>query len=81
MAMEIQTGLIDTQGARMTKNVKSGQSFKPWSHLKTYNGPPYLFKVLVDGKWKRMSGFDEEHIRNILGRKVPKKVIKIKEKN
>tara|TARA_B100000287_G_scaffold60910_1_gene53231 strand:+ start:620 stop:769 length:150 start_codon:yes stop_codon:yes gene_type:complete len=49
--------------------------------LKTYNGPPYLFKVLVDGKWKRMSGFDEEHIRNILGRKVPKKVIKIKEKN
>ena len=61
----------------MTKKVKSGQSIKPWSHLKTYKGPPYLFKVLMNGKWKKMSGFDEEHIRNILAPKKPKKVIKI----
>ena len=33
------------------------------------------------GKWKKMSGFDEEHIHNILAPKKPKKVIKIKEKN
>ncbi len=65
----------------MTKKVKSGQSIKPWSHLKTYKGPPYLFKVLMNGKWKKMSGFDEEHIHNILAPKKPKKVIKIKEKN
>ena len=65
----------------MTKKVKSGQSIKPWSHLKTYKGPPYLFKVLMNGKCKKMSGFDEEHIRNILAPKKPKKVIKIKEKN
>ena len=73
-------GLIDTQGARMTKKVKSGQSIKPWSHLKTYKGPPYLFKVLMNGKWKKMSGFDEEHIRNILAPKKPKKIVRIKEK-
>ena len=65
----------------MTNKVKSGQSIKPWSHLKTYKGPPYLFKVLMNGKWKKMSGFDEEHIHNILAPKKPKKVIKIKEKN
>ncbi len=50
-------------------------------NLKSYKGPPYLFKVLMNGKWKKMSGFDEEHIRNILAPKKPKKVIKIKEKN
>ena len=32
--------------------------------LKPYTGPPYLWKVLVNGKWKKMSGFDEEHIQN-----------------
>ena len=64
----------------MTKKVKSGQSIKPWSHLKTYKGPPYLFKVLMNGKWKKMSGFDEEHIRNILAPKKPKKIVRIKEK-
>ena len=50
-------------------------------NLKSYKGPPYLFKVLMNGKWKKMSGFDEEHIHNILAPKKPKKVIKIKEKN
>tara|TARA_B100001248_G_scaffold262052_1_gene255807 strand:+ start:3485 stop:3634 length:150 start_codon:yes stop_codon:yes gene_type:complete len=48
--------------------------------LKPYNGPPYLWKVLVEGKWIRMSGFDKEHIQNQLGRKQAKKVVKIKEK-
>ena len=28
----------------------------------SYDGPPYSFSVKVNGKLKRMSGFDEEHI-------------------
>ena len=37
-------------------------------NLKPYKGPPYLWKVLVDG------------IQNILGKKKAKKIVKIKEK-
>jgi hypothetical protein len=50
-------------------------------NLKPYTGPPYSWKVLVDGKWKQMSGFDKEHINNQLHPKKAKKVLKIKEKN
>jgi len=32
-------------------------------NLKQYNGPPYSYSVKVNGKLKRMSGFDEEHIK------------------
>jgi hypothetical protein len=42
-------------------------------HIKQYNGPPYMWKVLVNGKWRKMSGFDEEHIHNILSPKKTKK--------
>tara|TARA_Y100000748_G_C15390536_1_gene447350 strand:- start:282 stop:449 length:168 start_codon:yes stop_codon:yes gene_type:complete len=49
-------------------------------NLRPYDGPPYTWKVFVDGKWKKMSGFDEEHIRNILAPKKPKKIVRIKEK-
>ena len=31
-----------------------------------YDGPPYSFSVKVNGKLKRMSGFDDEHIKNQL---------------
>ena len=31
-----------------------------------YDGPPYSYSVKVNGKLKRMSGFDEEHIKNQL---------------
>jgi len=48
--------------------------------LKPYQGPPYSFKVLVNGKWIKMSGFDEEHINNQLAPKKAKKIVKIKEK-
>ena len=48
--------------------------------LKPYTGPPYLWKVLVNGKWRKMSGFDEEHITNQLHPKKAKKITKIKEK-
>jgi hypothetical protein len=34
----------------------------------------------MNGKWKKMSGFDEEHIQNQLYPKKAKKVKKIKEK-
>mgnify|MGYP003317204110 CR=1 FL=1 len=29
-----------------------------------WDGPPYSFSVKVNGKLKRMQGFDEEHIKN-----------------
>ena len=31
-----------------------------------YDGPPYSYSVKVNGKIKRMSGFDVEHIQNQL---------------
>ena len=31
-----------------------------------YDGPPYSYSVKVNGKLKRMQGFDEEHIKNQL---------------
>tara|TARA_B100000214_G_scaffold306542_1_gene237613 strand:- start:758 stop:904 length:147 start_codon:yes stop_codon:yes gene_type:complete len=34
--------------------------------LKTYKGPPYSYKVRVNGVDRIMSGFDEEHISNQL---------------
>ena len=49
--------------------------------VKRWKGPPYSYKVLVNGKWIKMSGFDKEHIRNQLHPKKAKKVLKIKEKN
>ena len=48
--------------------------------VQEWNGPPYLYKVLVNGKWIKMSGFDKEHINNQLHPKKAKKVLKIKEK-
>ena len=50
-------------------------------NLKPYTGPPYLWKVLVNGKWKKMSGFDEEHIQNQLYPKKAKKIRKINDKD
>jgi hypothetical protein len=49
-------------------------------NLRPYDGPPYPYKVLVNGKWRRMMGFDEEHICNQLSPKKPKKIVRIKEK-
>ena len=44
--------------------------------IKQWSGPPYSYKVLVDGKWIKMSGFDKEHINNQLHPKKAKKVLK-----
>ena len=76
-----QIGVIGTHEMARQNKVRNLRSSRPLSLLKTYNGPPYLFRVLVDGQWKKMSGFDEEHIQNQLGKKQAKKVLKIKEKN
>ena len=48
---------------------------------KPYIGPPYLYKVLINGKWKTMSAFDEEHINNQLYPKKAKRIIKVKEQD
>ena len=52
-------------------------SMEPNMNLKPYTGPPYSWRVLVDGKWRKMSGFDEEHIQNQLAPKKAKKILKI----
>jgi len=44
-----------------------------------YDGPPYMFKALVNGKWRKMMGFDEDHIQNQLAPKKAKKIIKLKD--
>ena len=78
--MENQIGLTGTQEMARQKKENDPQLTRPYNLMKPYNGPPYLWKVLVEGKWIKMSGFDKEHIQNQLGRKQAKKVVKIKEK-
>lgn len=45
----------------------------------TYDGPPYSFSVKVNGKLKRMSGFDEEHIQNQLWPRKATMIRKVKD--
>jgi hypothetical protein len=54
---------------------------RQYNLLKTYNGPPYLWRVYVNGSWRKMSGFDEEHIQNQLGTRKAKTIKRINEKN
>ena len=44
-----------------------------------YDGPPYSFSVKVNGKLKRMSGFDEEHIKNQLYPRKATMITKVKD--
>ena len=46
--------------------------------IKEWSGPPYLYKVLVNGKWIMMSGFDKEHIINQLYPKKAKNIKKVR---
>ena len=46
----------------------------------SYNGPPYSFSVKVNGKIKRMNGFDEEHIQNQLWPRKATMIRKVKDK-
>ena len=65
----------------MVKNKTPKEKDYTKTIIKQWSGPPYLYKVLVNGKWIMMSGFDKEHINNQLHPKKAKKVLKIKEKN
>jgi len=47
--------------------------------LSPWSGPPYNYSVKVNGKFKRMMGFDEEHIRNQLAPRKPKIIKRIKD--
>ena len=47
--------------------------------LEPWNGPPYIYSVKVNGKIKRMSRFDEEHIKNQLYPKKATMIRKIKD--
>jgi len=47
--------------------------------LNQYDGPPYSFSVKVNGKFKRMMGFDEEHIRAQLYPRKPKMIRRVKD--
>ena len=46
---------------------------------KQWDGPPYSYSVKVNGKLKRMSGFDEEHIRNQLWPRKATMIRKVKD--
>ena len=59
---------------KIRKQVEEKWTFTQW------DGPPYSYSVKVNGKLKKMSGFDEEHIANQLHPKKAKKITKIKEK-
>ena len=45
---------------KIRKQVEEKWTFTQW------DGPPYSYSVKVNGKLKRMSGFDEDHIKNQL---------------
>lgn len=47
--------------------------------LTQFDGPPYSFSVKVNGKFKRMMGFDEEHIRAQLYPRKPKMIRRVKD--
>ena len=47
--------------------------------LTPWDGPPYSYSVKVNGKLKRMSGFDEDHIRAQLWPRKPKMIKKVKD--
>lgn len=47
--------------------------------LTPWNGPPYMFSVKVNGKIKRMSGFDIEHIQNQLWPRKATMIRKVKD--
>ena len=49
--------------------------------LTQWDGPPYSYSVKVNGKLKRMMGFDEEHIRAQLYPRKPKMIKKLKDGN
>ena len=51
----------------------------PVFNLKLYDGPPYQFRVRVNGKYRIMSGFDEEHIKEQLKPLEAKSIKQMKE--
>ena len=46
--------------------------------LEPYDGPPYSYSVIIKGKKKTMSGFNEQHIQDQLHPKKADKIKKIK---
>ena len=48
-------------------------------NLKSYDGPPYSYSVTINGKIKRMSGFDEQHIRDQLHPQKATRIVKLKD--
>ena len=49
------------------------------SFIKTYTGPPYSYSVIISGKKKTMSGFNEEHIREQIFPRKATRIIKLKD--
>ena len=58
---------------KIRKQVEEKWTFTQW------DGPPYSYSVKVNGKLKRMSGFDEEHIRNQLWPRKATMIRKVKD--
>ena len=58
---------------KIRKPVEEKWTFTQW------DGPPYSYSVKVNGKLKRMSGFDEEHIKNQLWPRKATMIRKVKD--
>ena len=58
---------------KIRKQVEEKWTFTQW------DGPPYSYSVKVNGKLKRMSGFDEEHIKNQLWPRKATMIRKVKD--
>ena len=48
-------------------------------NLKGWDGPPYSYSVIINGKKKTMSGFDEEHIKAQIYPRKATRIIKLKD--
>ena len=60
------------------RKLKVSKKEDEWKFTK-WDGPPYSYSVKVNGKIKRMSGFDVEHIQNQLNPRKATMIRKVKD--
>ena len=65
----------------MTMDSKTEDNFFHNYKIKKYDGPPYSYSVKVNGKIKKMSAFDEQHVKDQLYPRKPTRIIKLKERD
>jgi hypothetical protein len=55
---------------------KLGYTGYEYIDLSPWNGPPYSYSVKINGKMRKMMGFDEQHILDQLHPIKPQKIFK-----